>query len=164
MAWSGSPITVRPVPSPASSRSSVYCAASMSWYSSTLIRGQRSRSRAATAGAPSSTATASSIRPSKSTRSRAARPWRSSSRRCGSAAAPASRARPPRGDPASSVATSSTACSSATVKSAASPASSCCSRKIISPSPWNVVTVSPAAARGRAGPPAARASPPRPGG
>src|SRR5215471_19097636 len=49
MAWSGSPMTVSPVPSPLSRRSSAYWLASMSWYSSTLISRQRSCSASASA-------------------------------------------------------------------------------------------------------------------
>src|SRR6266581_4952982 len=134
MAWSGSPIAVSPAPSPLISRSSSYWAGSMSWYSSTLIRGQRARSPAAASGSSRSTAAASSTRPSKSTRSRSASALRSA----GSASAIS--LRPSRPDPATSVATCSAVASSATLNRGESPAASWCSRRIRRPRPWNVVT------------------------
>jgi hypothetical protein len=113
----------------------------MSWYSSTLISGQRLRSDSATSGSAASRAAGSSMRPSRSTRSREPRALVSFSRVTGSPAASASSRLPAAADPASSAATSSSSVSSATRNPVASPASSWCSRRIIRPSPCRVVTV-----------------------
>src|ERR1035438_8114016 len=94
-------------------RSRVYCTGSMSWYSSTLTRGQRARRPAATARFSLSRAAGISTRLSKSTRSRAARCWRRAWLASGSSGTAASSLRASRSEPVSSVAAARRVASSA---------------------------------------------------